>query len=57
MNADPYTNEAHAARQIRACRSEAELDGYEAEAKRRGIAPHEVRLIRERRQRLREARG
>ena len=54
MTADPATNPAHAARAIRACTAE-ELDGYEAEAKRRGIAAHEIPLIAERRRELARA--
>lgn len=46
------TDPAHAARMIRSIRSLEELDGYEAEAKRRGIAPHETTLIAERRREL-----
>jgi hypothetical protein len=53
MTLDPFTDSEHAARQIAACKTHAELDGYEAEAKRRGIAPHEVTLILERRRTLR----
>lgn len=34
---------------IRACRSTAELDGYEAEAMRRGLDRHEVTAIAEQR--------
>lgn len=32
-------------RNIRDCATRAELDGYEAEARRRGIEPHEVTAI------------
>lgn len=49
---DPFTDPAHAARMIRSIRSTAELDGYEAEAKRRGIASHEVTMILQRRREL-----
>lgn len=52
MTTDPVTNPAHAAHQIAACRTLLELSGYEAEAKRRGIALHEVTLIAERRKYL-----
>jgi hypothetical protein len=52
MTPDPFTGPEHAARQIAACKTHAELDGYEAEAKHRGIAPHEVTLILERRRAL-----
>lgn len=40
-------------RMIRACRSAEELDAYEAEARHRGIDPHEVTAILE----LRRKRG
>jgi len=40
-------------RNIADCRTRDELDGYEAEARRRGIEPHEVTAILE----LRRARG
>lgn len=40
-------------RMIRACRSAEELDAYEAEARRRGLDPHEVTAILE----LRRKRG
>ena len=46
---DPALNEAHAARMIGSLRCPLECDGYEAEAKSRGIAPHEVRLLAEQR--------
>ena len=52
MTADPRTDQAHAARAIGACKSLAELEGYEAEAKRAGIAQHEVTLIAERQREL-----
>lgn len=52
MISDPVTNPAHAARQIAAYKTLLELSGYEAEAKRRGIALHEVTLIAERRRDL-----
>lgn len=55
MTHDPATDPSHAARQILACASPAEIDGYESEARRRGIAPHEVTLIAERRRALERA--
>lgn len=57
MQSDPATNPAHAARQIRSIRSVAELDGYEAQARQRGIAAHETTLIAERRLELTGGRG
>ena len=39
-------------RNIRACRDHDELDGYEAEAKRRGIAPWELAEIDAQRKRI-----
>lgn len=39
-------------RMIRACRSAEELDEYEAEARRRGLDPHEVTAIAEQRRRM-----
>ena len=55
---DPALSAAHAARMIGSLGSWGEADGYEAEAKRRGIAAHEVRLLAERRQALiRKGRG
>lgn len=53
MTSDPFTDEAHAARMIRDCRTVEELDGYQDEARRRGIAAHEVRLIEAQRNALR----
>lgn len=50
---DPQNNPDDAARAIRACKCREELDGYEAEAKRRGIAAHELQLILERRKIMR----
>ena len=50
---DRQNNPDDAARAIRACKCREELDGYEADAKRRGISAHEMALIRERRKIMR----
>jgi hypothetical protein len=50
---DPATNPEHAARMIRQCRTVEELDGYTNEARRRGIAAHELELIERQRNALR----
>lgn len=39
---------------IRACRTHGELDGYEAQAKTRGLEAHEVREIQQQREALRK---
>lgn len=55
---DPAVNPRHAERMIGSLRCSLECDGYEAEAKTRGMAPHEVRLLAERRLKLfRQKRG
>ena len=53
MTSDPATDELHAARMIRACRTLDELAGYQDEARRRGIAAHELELIEAQRNALR----
>ena len=40
-------------RNIRACKTMGELDGYEAHAKTRGLDPHEVNAIYDQREALR----
>lgn len=42
---DPSRDPDHAKFMIGSIRSLAELDGYERQAKTRGISPHEIKLI------------
>jgi hypothetical protein len=52
---DPRTDEAHAWRMIYSLQCGDELRGYYAEAKRRGISAHELRLLQERAKTLKTA--
>lgn len=49
---DPRIDAEHAAKMIRSINTLDELAGYEAQAKSRGIAGHEVTLIAEKRREL-----
>jgi hypothetical protein len=49
---DPTKDEAHAGEMINSITSLQELLGYEIEAKKRGLSPHEVKLIHDKRKML-----
>ena len=49
---DPKIDRDHADRMVRSCQSLDELAGYEAQARFRGIAPHEIEMIYMRRRQL-----